>query len=696
MLKACFFYLFTTTVGLYFWMSFFGIDWFAFLAILLLPLLAILKLRSYFDIHFTQITSEHLVVTGLIFFEICTLLFVLSPLVLTQTINGFKFYEFTGINDYYKHVYAITAILNRGLPPVHPYYPNANLSYYYGYYLIPAAIAKVTGVGYNVVMWLYPPLTIALTLAFLYSLSKLFITSKWVRILMVIVLITGTGLDIVPTLKINSPNIRHIESWSQELNLGLIVNNTFMSYLWVPQHVLAALALIYLAYLLHKEKLTILNFILVSTGLVYIGLTSFFVAITAVLWLGLFFLKYPEKRYCLILSGVCALALALPYLSQLSNRANLFYFYTPGFYTFITSQALLNRLLNIIVEYGPLALISLLAIPNGYIGLAMLLPILITWFIRTPGPNDFGMRSILPIQLLVPMAVGMIYEKLKSPAARVIFLLILAINLGFSAYGYLYEHVNSWKDRRILTVEDSQLITWARKLPKETKLAAYQKENWAFYIPPLGWKTLLSPHLYDSGVYIAGNIGSDHGVFETMGRHVFEGTVFGKTPSDVILARLEYWSYLAKYLAWSPFDYFVITQKEWVKKGVNPWFYIFNQMKNKPDLIGDKFAAYQFAPLVSSVEKYDLQIAKLPKKIVISGNAFTLDRGLWYIVGCNTKAPSSLILDLEDYFSLFKSQLDVPGCIGTTLLVSDSDPIRVVKNYSVSQLSAYKVTVVPK
>ncbi len=686
-------------------MSFFGLNKFGLSAMLVLPLLAIIFIRKKISRPKININLENISIASLIIFELVCLAVVLSPMVLTQNVNGFNFLEFTGINDFYKHVYALTAILQSGLPAVHPYFSPASFSYYYGYYLIPAATAHILNLGYNLVMFVYPLLTTTVTFIFLLSLIKKAISRGWIRVLVIAILIFGTGLDIFPTLKINDQKIRHIESWSQHLDLGFIVNNTFMSYLWVPQHVIAAIALIYLVTLVKSSRSSPQIFLTISFGLVYIALTSFFVMITGAIWFIAIFLSQISTRRKILISGLISTVTLLPYITQLSNRVNLFSTYTPGFLTLIENNNLLNRLLNILIEYGPICFITLIgsilvfkSTNHRILGFALfILPLLITWIIRTPPPNDFGMRSILPIQLLVPIATGIILENTKKIFLRGLILTFVILNLLISGYGFVFEHVNSWKDRRILTLNDSQLLTWTRSLPHGTRLATYQKEDWAFYIPPLGFKTNLSPHLYDSGVYIAGSAGKIHAKYETDGKNIFSGRVFGSNIDEVINTKQADWNLLHEYLNYYPFDYFIVTQKEWVRKGVNPWFTIFNLMGNKPELIGNGFATYSQSDLLKTVASYKITIDKSsPIELSIQNNHLQIAPGFWYLIGCNSPQNSKILVDLEQYYSLLDYTPTGPGCIGNTLLVTDSEPIKISSPHFVNRFFAYKILVSQK
>lgn len=520
------------------------------------------------------------------------------------------------------------------------------------------------------------------------------------RILALIITILGTGLDIIPITKLNDSTIRHIEVWSHKINSGLVVNNTYTSFLWVPQHTLAAISLIYICNILVSKKQTILEKISIPLGFLFITLTSVFVAMTAIAWIGIIFLIKKHSRKNIFLHALVAGILAIPYIMQLRDRNNLFYFYSPKFFTYIQNNDWLNRLINIIVDYGPITIIAIILTwmflkplkARIAVLIGVLAPILITWFIRTPGPNDFGMRSVLPAQLIIPIMLCYSLDKIKSKKATALILIIVCFNLLVSGYGFIFEHYKSWKNRQILTVQDSHLLLWVRNLPKDIKLASYQKEDWSFYIPSIGFKANLTPHLHDSGVYISGKSGFLHADYEILAREIFDNQTMANDINSLITQKESQWRNLNKYFSWHPFDYFVITQKEWVKKGINPWYFIFKQMDIPINEIGHDFVYFKYEDLVNITNKKTPKIAQDKiQKLTVADNQFLLTEGLWYIVACKDISRERIVLSLSDYFALIDHKFPGKGCAGNTLVAIDNEPIKLDNGFSFDSLYAIPV-----
>lgn len=627
---------------------------------------------------------------ALILFFVFTKAFVLSPLVFTKTVDSFKHIQITDVGDYYKHNFVVTSLKLDGIPPENPYFPSSKLSYYYGYYLTPAAISKIFNIAPNLSFYIYFIFADIICLLVIFLIINRHLKFYWMKLLSLLLLISGLGVDVLRA----------------DINFGLQVINNYKSFLFVPQHFFAACLTIAVIYSLIYEKPKKI-YILISV--VFIFLCSLFVSLTLIFWFLVLFIFYPSKRIYLIISGVLSAIILLPYFLQLSGRGNILYFYKFEPFEFIkTGNALityhLNLLLTFFVKYGPILFVFPIILiskklefikKNLKFILGLLSPFILTWFIRSANFNDFSLRTLMPVQIILPLFFTKMVGNSEGLSKKIFILIaILAVILGF--FGFFKEYANHWKSRIFLPPKVSELIFEIRKIPDTTKLAALDRDRWVEFIPSLGFKKVTSPFLFDSYVYFADGLGKEHGEYERLAIDLFiEPNVFYDLNSLVdkeneLLKKIGY--FFNKY----PSDKLIINNQLWFKNDINPYFYIFRKAGVKEEALTAHYTLFDYKDLLMKLSNRKIQINKEGMlSLKIEGKKLRLKNGLWYIAACNFGTPFVLKLEFEDYYSLFNKKVDGvnESCIGRIFYLLKDEDISLTNTSTVEDIFAFPVEI---
>ncbi len=629
---------------------------------------------------------------------------VLSPLITYPVINQTKFVMFTSALDYYKHLYTITAITQHGLPPLHPYFPPGHLSYYYGYYLIPAALSLLLPVTQTTILFFYVIFTTLLSFSLLFWLYRQHLSSWKLLFFGFLLLIFSGGWDIIPT-KLGPPGFMHyIELWAHDSQMGLAVNNLYTAFLWVPQHILAAVITLVIINLLITSKKP--HLLILSALYTIVILSSIFVSLTLLFWSAIIFLARPQTRKPLLLACLVTTPLIIPFLFHLGPRTNVLSFYHLRGFEFINPSTFLfksiNLILSLLSEYGPLIFIlpfilffrrRRFSLKFLLFALAVYFPIVITWFVRSPRANDFAMRFVHPSQLILPLVIVLVWQKLKSKSWKIIFISLIIINLAGSLPGLLYEYSYRWKDRLIFDPYTSELLLKIRQLPPETRLASFGRDDWIFNIPPLGFKPILNDSLFDAGVYL---VGSPNKTYESDGLNIFTLPHSAPDLEKLVAQRNSRFKQLPQVLSQYPYDYLILNDKIWVKQGQNPWTSIFKTMNVDHRQLTSQFSLWEANSLTNQTQKYQISIDNSDyQKITLQEHHFDLSTGLWFLASCgpdNTR----LRLEFADYYTLYDYNVRaVTGCVGQLFYLPPTahTPLETSQESLVDTIYAYPVVI---
>ncbi len=317
-----------TSLLLYLFLTLFGNSTWVWWSALVISLsLLYFIFRNYFKNNpdFKKILSfKNLSLTFLILLFVFAKAFVISPFALIKTTGSFQHIQITDVGDYYKHTFVVTMLGQDGIPPHHPYFPMAKLSYYYGYYLIPATFSRLFNLPPNQVFYAFSIITDLLGLLIILRIFNRVLKTYFGKVLAVLLLITGMGVNVLPEILDKYPKFGlkiNPDIFSTEIGFQLI--NNYKALLFVPQHFFAACLAVGLTFYLLFEKPKILS---VSISAAFIFLSSIFVSWTLIIWLLLVFIFKKEKRIFLILAGVISLGLLTPYIISFSDRENIFKF----------------------------------------------------------------------------------------------------------------------------------------------------------------------------------------------------------------------------------------------------------------------------------------------------------------------------------------------------------------------------------
>lgn len=604
-------------------------------------------------------------------FLIFTYGFVLSPLVKTITFEGHRVLGLTALGDYYKHLYVLTSIKTGGLPPHHPFFPSAHLSYYYGYYLLPAAISSVFNLDLSRVFFFYLLFTTFIVLLIVVRLSLALFKSWYQRLLALTLFIFGTGLDIIPTLiqaKAGILTANHIEFWSQILNLNnFLVNNLYTALLWVPQHTLPGIVVLATGLLLLKEKQTSVVWLVLASW--FCVISSTFVSVSLFIWCGLSFLFLPRTRGALTVSGLLSLFLLYPYLIALSGRGSLFSFgfYMTPFRYLAVFPAWLNYLLTFITEYG----LIILALPIYFlirrknnqkeaalVTLAVSLPILLGLFIRSAGFNDYSMRSVLPAQMALPFLMSFGLDKVEGIFWKKIVFLLLMLNFIPSMTGLFYEIHFRLIDRSIIEAPTSDLLINLRQHPV-ANLAVIDNGDWVFLLPSYGYQPVYSPRLFDSEGYLSATGVREQGLYRTSVDPLFIDPTIGQDYLDVISRRRIIFQDLKPFFIQHKDLNFILPTTRGGKSDANPWLKIMELSGTPGTFLTDKYSLLKGTDISRGMAqvKLILDTKQLQKGALDKQGRLKITPGLWFVIGCRDERSPKLSLEFSDHYRLIDSYL---------------------------------------
>lgn len=710
-----------TAVSLYLFLVIFGggvLSWILALVFSILGSFFLLKghLKTYWnDFKNTFNSYKKLLVLTPIFFFVLMFTLVISPLVITKKTDGFEHIQVT-LGDYYKHSFVVTMLKQDGIPPKNPYFPTTYLSYYYGYYLIPAAFSKIFFVQPHLAFYLFTIFAYSVGLMCIFKIITDKIKGFWFQFLTSLMLVTASGVDVFSQI------IEEYQPLHQFINPSILSSgqifaliNSYKSFVYVPQHFFTSLVLVIFIYILLDQKLVqklneYKKIIIFSVFIVYIFLSSTFVAITLVFWLGLLFLFIKSLRRSLIHSFFLAGVLLIPYILYLSNRPNLFYQYDFKPFQIVNMQNgdlnfIINTLLTFTIKYGLIFLLLPIIIASKGIKfiiknllfiIAITVPFIITWFIRTPNYNDFSMRTSISIQIALPIVFIWLVQNLKNNIVKIFLILIVVFVISAGSLGWYLEYSRHWRNRLILHPKDSEYLLTIRKLPEEIKLASLDNERWVELTPSLGFKKILSPHLFDSYVFFIGDKEDKHTRFENLAKKIFLEENLATDSSMLVLDKNTHLESLSQFLEMFPSDKLVLQNQLWVKKDVNPWLAIFKEMGIKIDPLTSHFSLVDYQDLVYKSKSHRIYInSQEPQYIEIKDYKFPLEKGFWYLATCKTTpGKEKITLELEDYYLVFSKELDDTNrCQGKLFYLQNSEEVRVMHSSNIKDVIVFPVVI---
>lgn len=621
---------------------------------------------------------------------------VLLPLVTDVHLSGFTFITYPSATDFFKHLYAVTSISHFGLPPLHPYFPAAQFSYYYGYYLIPSAFSYLFPLVQHWALYLYVLLTSAVSLLFLVDIYTHFLRRSWQSFLAFLPAIFGLGWDIIPTLIDNrSPGGRLIELWSITHGLQLRIDNPFTAFAWTPQHFFAAIVALITVYLLVFTKIR--NAFLFLCLYIYLFISSVFIFIPLCFFSLLYFIYEPEDRSFLFRVGIVSILLSLPFMFFIGGRGNLFEHFVPGVFPFF-KNFLANRIVTWFIEYGPLLffmpiwLFLFISKANFrrflFIYVMVLVPIVATWFFRSPNYNDFALRSILPIQLVVPLLAAWLIGNYKSLPIKIALLALIILSFVGSLPGFAYEYASRWRERGILDVETSQMLMAVQKLPRDVSLAAIGKDVWIFQIPPWGFHPILTSNLYDSANYLGPLPGDLHTQYEILDQEIFSTQTIDRDLNSVLAQRNSKLSGFNIFFSAFQYNYLLA-------KNSDPWTPIFKSLASGSKPLTPHFTLIPRPQLLN----HSLQISYTGTPISISSLPAgrqdfksQIPVGSWFLVSCNSSGVPYQILKIDNY-TVFQGSVSQNGCIGNFYSQASTSSAQLSSDTTITNLTAYPLVV---
>ncbi len=598
--------------------------------------------------------------------------FVLSPLVKIRISDGHEFLGLTALGDYYKHLYILSAVKTEGLPPHHPFFPAANLSYYYGYYLIPSAVSSVFNLDLSRVFLIYLLFTTFIILFVVVQVSVSLFKTWYQRLLTLFLFILGTGLDIVPTLiqaKKGILTANHIEFWSQVLSLNnYIVNNLYTVLFWVPQHSFTSLFVLVTGMMLIKDKKIPILWLVLTVWFCIISST--FVSVALLIWLILAILFLPHFRLGLFVSGVLSILLLLPYIIELGSRGSIlsFGFYMTPFVYLSFLPKWINYFLTFFTEYG----IILVSIPIFFIiqskinkkiawlvTLGVLLPIILGLFVKSSGFNDYSMRSVLPSQMALPFVTAYIIGSVESGWWKKTLFVLLVLNLIPAMIGLFYEIHFRLIDKGEIDSQTSELLVALRKNPVQN-LAVLSNEDWVFLIPSYGYQSVTSPRLFDSESYLSNSEIKYQKEYADLVNNIFINEDLGGNFIDVLNGREQRLQKMGLFFNSNRAFNFVVSRFRGVKTDINPLERMLNYSGAGVSSLTDTYLLYSGSSLDDAFRhlKIELRPELLKKEFIDSNNKIYLQSGFQFVIGCSKDKASNLILELNDSVSLFNKKLE--------------------------------------
>lgn len=605
---------------------------------------------------------------------------VLSPLVKTVVIDGHQVFGLTSLGDYYKHLYILTSIKTEGLPPHHPFFPSSGLSYYYGYYLLPSAISSTFNLDLATVFFFYLLFTTFTVIVVATQISLSLFRSWYQHLLAVFLFLIGTGLDIVPTLKMAKSGLmtaNHIEFWSQILSLNnYLVNNLYTVLLWVPQHSLPSIIVLVAGLYFVKEKEISIFWLTLVIWFCFISST--FVSTTLLVWLGLAFLFQSRNRLKIVVSCLIAFCLLMPYLRDLTGRGSLlsYGFYMTPFQYFPGLPFWLNCFLTFFTEYG----LIIIAIPIYFItrnrkdkkeawlvSLAVFTPILIGLFVRSAGFNDFSMRSILPVQMALPFMMAYSLEKVQSYAWKKVVFLFLVLSFIPTMTGFFYEIHFRLIDRSTIDIATSDLLTRLRKNPV-ANLAVIDNEDWVFLIPSYGYQAVYSPRLFDSTGYISNSGLKEQSEYENKVNSLFIYPTVGKSADEVAKVRQNNFNMINDFFVTYKHLNFVIPVYHGGEVSLNPWFNLFESLGVEKQPLTNQYSLFKGAEIDEALSKKHILLdqSKLERLYPDKEDQVYINKGVWLVMACSRPGMDSLKLQFLNHSLLVDQKVTTrePLCAG--------------------------------
>lgn len=698
---------------LYLMLSFLGNSFFVWWGALIISILLSFKLlkKDFFHFKTLKFQRSFVVFVLIIFFYIFAKAAVLSPIILTIKQDSFEHIQATDVGDYYKHIFVVTALSQDGIPPDNPYFPPAKLSYYFGYYLIPAAITKIFNIAPNYSVYgvgiFTTLLSLLLFLVIIFEKFKKF----HIRLIVFLLVVSGGGIDVI-TIVLSKLNIFKEAAdlaLKQRGIAGLQLINIYKAVLFVPQHFFASVITVAATYYLIKEKR---NAVFLGISWAFVFLSSTFVFLTLTLWTLIVFIFKKETRILIIKSVLLFSLLSFPYFFRLIDRGNSIYFYLFEPFEFINPVGVLenifNHLMTFLLGYGPVLMvfpIILFSMGSSFIKNNLMYvflifgPIFFTWFIRSPLFNDFSLRTLIPVQIISPLLFMKIYENNKKSFWSGFILVIATITILIGISGFYFEYLTHWKNRSILHPRDSEVILQIRKLPSPMKLAAVDRERWVEFIPSQSFKKVLSPYLFDSYNYIAGDITKDHAAYESLALGLFINENKDKDLDSLIDNQNQNLTKLKDFFGKYPADKLIVNNQIWFKKGTNPWIAIFNKLGVSGQPLSASFTFFDYVDLNKKLAENRILInTKKSLKVQRKKEVFPLSKGIWYITSCKSMRGSQLKLELEDYYLLFNTETDGVNinCTGRLFFLENDENIRVGVSSTVDEITAFPVEIIRK
>jgi len=621
--------------------------------------------------------------------------FVLFPFVRMQTVDGQPFISFGGIGDYFKHSYVITSLAENGVRAKHPFFPISDFKYYYGYYLIPSLLVSFCRQWQLVILSGYVLFTNALSYWLIKKVVDRHIIQRNLRWLVLALAVIGYSFDalsmIAGKLYLSMP---WYQAWKIDLQAGFRVMTALQAAFWVPQHFLVAIFTLYLlSELLIKKKIAIAQIFGVSFFSI---LSSAFVSIYLAFSLALVFLFIPRHRKNIFIGGAMALIVLWPYLSSMVGKGtNLFSFYAIKSYPYFSQGGLVSEVLNwlitVVSQVGVLPTITFAALLSlrKTIGIKKLVFwstllfsfMIITLFLRSGGYNDFGMRSVLPTQIAMPIVLGVIVEHQKRSWKKIAIIWFMLISLVVALPGLVTETASAWKFRGVLGYDESRLMLHIRSLPKEVRLAAVGREEWIYKIPSMGFHSVLTNDFYDSAPYADPDV--NHTVVEVSLKELFLDPATDnrlKNPAELI-----------RVIEPLPFDQIILDENIYVKQGKNPWVIIFDKLEIPVVAKVGRYRFYDKKILLKLSEGRDIKLGS-PKAVIAKEKTLSIGKGLWFIQACNkTNNHDFIYLDLEDYYTFLSISLDKNQCAGNYFYYDKDAPLRLSGQNKVKEVNVFPV-----
>jgi len=324
--------------------------------------------------------------------------------------------------------------------------------------------------------------------------------------------------------------------------------------------------------------------------------------------------------------------------------------------------------------------------------LGLLVPFFLTWIIKSYNFNDFSMRLNTPAYLLVPVIFLYFLRGIKNKLVKSGLIFIILATLLIGCFAFFVEYKYAWVSRKIFHPEVSQLILEVRKLPINIKLSAVEKDDWVYLIPPLGFKDILAPHLWDSAVSTSGKIGSEHNTFEQMAFNLFLNATAGTDEKDLIDKRNLYFSQYPDYFNMYGFDSLLIKNGVWVKNGQNPLKVQLEELTVTPMAITPNFTQFRRSEILSKLKNNKISVDEgSGNLILIKDQKIALEKGLYFLTSCQK---GQKFLEFEDYYEIFNSyQFE---CAGNLFYQPDEREIKVSGRTNLDRIKAYRIKISPQ